>query len=79
MRLKQVILNFQSNALKFTQPHGKVCISCTKRNGFIEIDVEDTGYGIKADNIPKLFQLFGYLQQSERINTNGIGLGLFIT
>jgi signal transduction histidine kinase len=74
-----VILNFQSNALKFTSPNDKVSITCTKKGDFIEIAVSDTGNGIQEEDIPKLFKLFGYLKQSEQINTNGIGLGLHIT
>lgn len=44
----------------------------------IEIIVRDTGEGIKQENLQKLFKLFGFLEQTKELNTNGIGLGLHI-
>lgn len=79
MRLKQVVLNLQSNALKFCKPGGSVTIVCLNKLPFVEVQVIDTGYGIKEEDLPKLFQLFGYLNQTSDRNTNGIGLGLYIT
>lgn len=64
MRLKQVLLNYQSNALKFSKPGGSVLIKCNLIKGnpdTIEIKVTDTGFGISQQDIPKLFQLYGYL------------------
>ena len=82
-RLQQVLLNYQSNALKFTSREGVVSINCTlikneNESGKIKIAVTDTGVGIKEEDIPKLFQLFGFLDCSHDMNTNGIGLGLHI-
>jgi signal transduction histidine kinase len=45
---------------------------------FLEAKVKDTGSGIKAEDIGKLFKLFGFLQSSKQQNTKGIGLGLAI-
>lgn len=47
MRLKQVLLNYQSNALKFSKPNGTVTILCIKNSESIEVHVKDTGYGMK--------------------------------
>ena len=82
-RLQQVVLNYQSNALKFTPRDGKITIQCTlmkkeDANNQIKISVADTGLGIQQDDIPKLFQLFGFLNCSQQLNTKGIGLGLHI-
>ena len=44
----------------------------------IEISVEDTGIGISKQNQSKLFKLFGFIQDSSQMNTQGIGLGLAI-
>jgi two-component system sensor histidine kinase/response regulator len=44
----------------------------------IEIIVQDTGVGIKEENLKKLFKLFGFLDSTKELNTNGIGLGLHI-
>lgn len=46
---------------------------------FLVIDVIDTGIGIKAQDQEKLFKLFGFVQDSKQMNTNGIGLGLVIS
>jgi signal transduction histidine kinase len=48
------------------------------KNGMIEVIVKDSGIGIKKENLNKLFKLFGLLEQSKELNTNGIGLGLHI-
>ena len=45
----------------------------------IELEVKDSGVGIKEEDQKKLFKLFGYLKSSEEINTRGIELGLYIS
>ena len=47
-------------------------------DGMIEIIVKDTGVGVKEENLQKLFKLFGFLEATKELNTNGIGLGLHI-
>ena len=58
-------MNIQSNALKFTERDGHVTIYYTlyKENGksFVEIQVKDTGLGIKRKDKGKLFKLFGFV------------------
>ena len=82
MRIQQVILNLQSNAVKFTD-EGKVTIRprIFNQNGdkILEISVIDTGIGIKEEDKDKLFKLFGYVQDSHQMNVHGIGLGLTIS
>ena len=46
---------------------------------FLKISVIDSGMGISKENQDKLFQLFGFLNETEEKNTNGIGLGLMIS
>jgi len=46
--------------------------------GALEIQVIDNGIGIKKENQGKLFQLFGFLEDTKELNTKGIGLGLHI-
>jgi len=82
-RLQQVILNIQSNALKFTESGGSVIIYYTlyKIDGqsFVEVQIKDTGMGIKRKDKSKLFKLFGFVKTTEDVNTRGIGLGLVIS
>ena len=75
-RLKQVILNLVSNAIKYNKPNGKVIISYVKQaNSQIRIVVKDSGYGIpenKKDKVFKPFQRFHV--DNETIEGTGIGL-----
>ena len=81
-RLMQVLLNLQSNALKFTemgQVRIEVEIVYIGLEEFLKVSVIDSGVGISEDNQQKLFQLFGFVQDTQSLNTNGIGLGLVIS
>ena len=83
-RIMQVLLGLQANALKFTQKGTvKTIIEIIKdeRNGkkFLKISVIDTGIGIAKENQDKLFKLFGFVQDNQQLNVNGIGLGLMIS
>ena len=81
--MQQVLLNIQSNALKFTDEGGSVTVlySLYKEQGksYAEIQVIDSGCGIKRNDRKKLFKLFGFLKSTEDLNTRGIGLGLVIS
>lgn len=50
----------------------------SKENKFLEVQVEDSGIGIKPEDQTKLFKMFGFLNKDEEVNTKGIGLGLNI-
>ena len=85
-RLKQVILNLLGNALKFTQRGSiGVTLSCSaceeKEERKYLVQVEDTGCGIAPEDKPRLFQLFGKLENVDSIkfNETGVGLGLAIS
>ena len=78
----QVLLGLQSNALKFTEK-GSVKIESTiiedgSKRRHLEIKVKDTGAGIEYEDQERLFKLFGFVQDSNNLNRNGIGLGLVI-
>ena len=47
-------------------------------SGMLEVTVTDNGAGIKEIDMPKLFQLYGFIKETREINTRGIGLGLYI-
>lgn len=82
MRLQQVLLNLQANALKFTE-EGSVTIEVEiikdNLNHFLKVSIIDTGVGIKEEDKHKLFKLFGFVKDSKNLNSNGIGLGLMIS
>ena len=74
-RLRQIIINLLSNAIKFTQ-RGKVALSITYRNQVAEFQVADTGPGIAATDLERIFEPFERLQAS--VAEPGTGLGLTI-
>lgn len=80
-RLKQIILNFISNALKFTDS-GEIVIcleSMEGDDGFITISVTDSGIGIPADKLEKIFDSFSQVDASTTRKYGGTGLGLTIS
>src|SRR5208283_1451333 len=79
-RLKQILYNLLSNAVKFTPEGGSVTVRVKNADkDHIEISVEDTGIGIKPDDIPKLFREFVQLESPYHKKYEGTGLGLALT
>jgi signal transduction histidine kinase len=79
-KLKQVMFNLLSNAVKFTPDGGSITIKARLADGdFIEISVEDTGIGIKSENIGRLFKPFQQLSSAYEKKYEGTGLGLALT
>lgn len=77
-RLRQVLLNLVTNAIKFNRPGGWVRISASVDGARIRIDVTDTGTGIAPEQIARLFSPFERLD-AERRGVEGTGLGLAIS
>jgi len=79
-RIKQILYNYLSNAIKFTAGEGKVSvrISVEGANHF-RIDVADTGVGISPENLARLFVEFQQLDSSAAKRYQGTGLGLALT
>ena len=75
-RLMQLVSNLVDNALKFTQPGGKVTIQLEREQAKAKLVVRDTGQGIPADQVPHIFERF--YQVSSARATGGCGLGLSI-
>lgn len=75
-RIKQVILNFLSNSIKFTQ-NGNIWIKVHELSKTIELSVKDDGAGISPEFLPHIFAKYRTDNQNKK-NTQGIGLGLFI-
>ena len=74
-RLQQVITNLLTNAIKFTPEKGKVKLRVTEREGDTQVEVLDTGVGISAEDLPKIFDDFYRSNDTEQVGT---GLGLSI-
>jgi signal transduction histidine kinase len=78
-RMKQVLNNLVSNALKFTPPGGTVIVSAHPYNEYFElITVADTGYGIPVEDRQHVFERFYQSNHSEQSKMGGYGLGLSI-
>ncbi|MBI3269333.1 MAG: VUT family protein [Planctomycetes bacterium] len=77
-RLKQILINLLSNAVKFTD-EGEIRVECRTADGRLELGVEDTGPGIRAEEQPLLFQEFRQLDGSHRRAHEGTGLGLALS
>ena len=78
-RLRQILLNLLSNALKFTES-GEVCLSVTRGNNEeLHFAVKDSGIGLTAEGIGKLFQSFSQADASTTRKYGGTGLGLVIS
>ncbi len=77
-RLKQVLVNLMSNALKYTE-HGTVTIGQSVRGQYLDIFVRDTGMGMTAEEQKKLFEKFYRVENEETKGVRGTGLGLWIT
>jgi two-component system sensor histidine kinase BaeS len=76
VRLRQAVGNLVANALRFTPAGGSVRIEGRRDGNEVVIDVIDTGAGIAAEDLPKVFDRFWRAEQSRNRHTGGSGLGL---
>lgn len=77
-RLLQCLINFLSNALKYSEA-GTITISAAVEDGMVELSVRDTGIGIAAADLPKLFEPFERVKSHLQVKAGGTGLGLYLT
>ena len=78
-KVKQVLFNLISNAVKFTPEGGEVNIVVLEKEDTLEVQVQDTGIGISLDDQDKLFQEFSQLDSSLTKMHQGTGLGLALS
>lgn len=79
-KFKQVLYNYLSNAIKFTPEKGLITVRLTQDTpGMFRLAVEDSGIGIRAEDIPKLFVEFQQLDAGANKKYAGTGLGLALT
>jgi two-component system heavy metal sensor histidine kinase CusS len=77
-RLRQVVINLLDNALKFTFAGGIVTVRVGQRDGSSVVVVEDTGIGISAEHLPRVFDRFYRVDKARSRSEGGTGLGLSI-
>jgi two-component system, cell cycle sensor histidine kinase PleC len=76
----QILVNLVTNALKFTPAGGTVCIRARLVRDCWTLEVQDTGYGISPEDIPRVLERFGQARHDVAATKNkGVGLGLPIT
>jgi heavy metal sensor kinase len=78
VKLKQLMLNLIENAVRYTPPGGRVCVSAMAQNGSAVLSVSDTGIGIPEEQIPLIFDRFYRVDKARSRAEGGAGLGLAI-
>jgi signal transduction histidine kinase/CheY-like chemotaxis protein len=75
-RLSQVFANLLNNAAKYTEPGGRITLSVERRAGEAVVSIRDTGIGIPAAMLPKVFEMFTQIDNSLEKSQGGLGIGL---
>lgn len=78
LRIRRVLLNLIDNAVKYNKKNGLVSLSMMLDDDFVAVSVRDTGIGIPPEAIPRLFERFYRVNDSEKHGTKGTGLGLYL-
>jgi two-component system CheB/CheR fusion protein len=76
VRLEQVISNLVENAIKYTNPGGRLSVSLTEAGGEAVLSVADNGIGLEPDTLERIFDLFTQVDSSLARSGGGLGLGL---
>ncbi len=77
-RLQQIVWNLLSNAVKFTSSGGRVSIRAARRGDVVEMEVSDTGRGIRREFLPYVFDRFRQAEGGTSREHGGLGIGLAI-
>jgi two-component system, OmpR family, sensor kinase len=75
-RLRQLFRILLTNALQYTNPGGEIRIACVRNDGNVFVSIEDTGIGIPADSLERVFDRFYRVDQARTRVKGGSGLGL---
>ena len=76
LRLAQVLSNLLTNAAKYTNPQGTIRVTCEQMGGEISVVVADSGIGIAAEDLPKVFGMFAQVRSAQDHAAGGLGIGL---
>jgi PAS domain S-box-containing protein len=75
-RLAQVFGNLLTNAAKYTDRGGQITLTASHRPGEVAVSVRDTGIGIAAEHLPRLFEMFSQVKTALERSQGGLGIGL---
>jgi PAS domain S-box-containing protein len=75
-RLAQVFSNLLTNSAKYTEAGGRISLGAERRGSEVVVSVRDTGIGIPADALPRIFEMFSQVDQSIERSAGGLGIGL---
>ena len=78
LRLDQVVTNLMENAVKYTPGDGSIVVSLSTVGGHAVLDISDTGIGIPADLLPRMFDVFVQGDPGSRHSHGGLGIGLTV-
>ena len=75
-RLEQVLVNLLGNASKYTDPGGELAVRMHTQDGHAIVHVRDSGIGITAEALPRIFDLFRQASEAQGCSRDGLGIGL---
>lgn len=73
--LDGILRNLVRNAIRYTDPGGRILIGCRRSGSEVRIDVYDTGVGMAPEHLPRIFEAF---QRLDSTRGDGLGIGLFV-
>ncbi len=76
VRLAQVFLNLLNNAAKYTERGGRIWLTAERQGSEVVVRVKDTGMGIPAEKLPRLFEMFFQVDRTLERSQGGLGIGL---
>jgi signal transduction histidine kinase len=78
-KLRRVLVNLLSNALKFTPKGGRIIVGAAREGSFVRVSVSDTGVGIAVEDLRDIFDKYAQARSRATRSEKGTGLGLYIT